>query len=134
MPCYMPLLCLMLLLRYLIWTCLEFFSNIETCFHSPQAFLGLEFHCRMDLFELKYMLWDSKELCDHSPMSCLLNWGCLLFGLPLVWTLLVDVGEWHTGCVDGYLCAAGQMLCQMRTAAPYGLCQVMLHWISWERV
>ncbi len=47
----------------------------------------------MDVFELKYTLWDSKELCDHSPMSCLLTWGCTLLGLPLVLTLLVDVGE-----------------------------------------
>lgn len=35
---------------------------------------------------------DAKELCDHLPVSCLPNWGCVLFGLARVLTLLVDVG------------------------------------------
>jgi len=45
----------------------------------------------------------------HSPMSCLLSCGSMSFGLQLGLTLLVVVGEFHTGCVDSYLCAGGQM-------------------------
>ncbi len=32
---------------------LKHLPNVETHFYCPQAFLGLNFHCRMDVSELK---------------------------------------------------------------------------------
>lgn len=29
---------------------LEHLLNVETCFHCPQAFVSLGFHCRRDIF------------------------------------------------------------------------------------
>ena len=32
---------------------LKHLPNVEACFHCPQAFLSLDFHCKMDVSELK---------------------------------------------------------------------------------